>query len=92
MRVLYVAPRYHTNQVPIMKGWIKEGHEVLFVSQLLGTGEDHRDIEPVILGYSSVFNCIFGIMNKLQGRKDADDKFRISSKAGFPPYSQMKKM
>ena len=92
MRVLYVAPRYHTNQVPIMKGWIREGHEVLFVSQLLGTGEDHRDIKPIILGYSSVFNFVFGIINKLQHRKDADDKFRISSKAGFPPYFKIKKI
>lgn len=92
MRVLYVAPRYHTNQVPIMKGWIREGHQVLFISQLLGTGEDHRDIKPMILGYSGVFRFAFGILNKLQHREDADDKFRISSKVGFPPYFQLKKL
>lgn len=92
MNVLYVAPRYHTNQVPIMRGWLKNGHNVMFISQLLGTGEDHRDIEPIILGYSKLFDFIFNILNKLQHRTDVDAKFYISSKAGFPPYFKLKKM
>ena len=92
MRVLYVAPRYHTNQIPIMKGWIREGHKVLFLSQLLGTGEDHRDVKPVILGYSRLYRVLFGILNRLQSRTDIDDQFRISSKTGFPPYVRMKRL
>ena len=29
MRVAYVAPRFHTNQVPIIKGWVEDGDEVI---------------------------------------------------------------
>ena len=30
MKVMYVAPRYHTNQIAIMKGWIERGDKVAF--------------------------------------------------------------
>ncbi len=92
MRVLYIAPRYHTNQVPIMKGWIREGHQVMFISQLIGDGEDHRDLKPIALGYSPVYNFFFGIENRLLRRDDPDLKFRESSKKGYPPYFALKKL
>lgn len=41
MRLLYVAPRYHTNQVPIMKGWAENGDAVLFLAQYYGAIESH---------------------------------------------------
>ena len=40
MRFLYVAPRYHTNQVPIIRGLKRKGHEVCFLSQYAGKVED----------------------------------------------------
>ena len=40
MRVLYVAPRFHTNQIPIIRGWVKNGDQVLFISQFSGAVED----------------------------------------------------
>lgn len=92
MRVLYVAPRYHTNQVPIMRGWLKNGHQVLFISQVVSEGEDHRDLEPVRLGYSELFNFFFSIRNRLRHCEDPDEKFWISSKKGFPPYHRLKKL
>ena len=57
MRVLYVAPRYHTNQIPVMKGWQAGGHEVVFISQFAGTPEDYTVLKPIILGYSRIFEC-----------------------------------
>ncbi len=89
MHVLYVAPRYHTNQVPIMRGWIREGHKVLFISQVTGTGEDHRDVAPIVLGFSGIFNFFFGISNKIKGRTDPDEMFGVYSKKGFPPLFRL---
>ena len=34
MRFLYVAPRYHTNQVPIIRGLKRKGHEVCFFKSI----------------------------------------------------------
>jgi len=52
MRFLFVAPRYHTNQVPIIEGLVEQGHEVLFLSHFRGGVEDYSCIEPIIIGYS----------------------------------------
>lgn len=61
MRVLYVAPRYHTNQVPVIKGWINAGDEVQFVSQFRAGIEDYTILEPITLGYSRLFTVILKI-------------------------------
>lgn len=92
MRVLYVAPRYHTNQVPIMRGWLGNGHQVMFISQIISEGEDHRDLQPVLLGYSGIYNFFFNIRNRLCHCVDPDEQFAISSKQGFPPYNKLKKL
>ncbi len=89
MHVLYVAPRYHTNQVPIMKGWLREGHDVLFISQVVSAGEDHRDIKPLELGFSKFFTFFFELSNLVKGRRDPDEKFAVYSKKGFPPIFRL---
>ena len=45
MKILYVAPRYHTNQVPIMKGWNECGVEVDFLAQYEGISEVHDYVQ-----------------------------------------------
>ena len=40
-RILYVSHRYHTNQVPVMKGWYESGVDVLFMAQYEGVSEVH---------------------------------------------------
>lgn len=55
MRFLYVAPRYHTNQIPIMKGLKEQGHTVAFFSHYAGKIEDYSYIKPEIIGYSWLF-------------------------------------
>lgn len=92
MNVLYVAPRYHTNQVPIMRGWLQNGHRVMFISQLTSPGENHNDVKPIVLGYSAVFNFWFRKINKMKKRNDPDEMFAVSSKKGFPPYFKLKKL
>lgn len=43
-RILYVSHRYHTNQVPIMKGWAKIGASVLFLVTYIGAIESHDSV------------------------------------------------
>lgn len=41
MKLLYVGHRYHTNQVPVMKGWSERGEEAYFFAQFQGVTEVH---------------------------------------------------
>lgn len=91
MRVLYVAPRFHTNQIPIVRGWLRNGHRVMFISQFAGKGEDYADLKPVVLGYSGLFDlCMF--LHKwliCHGHRTEKQEFDIRIKAGFPPFFKM---
>lgn len=46
MKILFIAQRYHTNQIPIVKGLIDAGHEVNYIVQTVGTSEDHSALIP----------------------------------------------
>jgi len=46
MRILFVAPRYHTNQVEQIRALIAAGHEVWFHAATVGATENHRDVVP----------------------------------------------
>lgn len=93
MRVLYVAPRYHTNQIPVVKGWLDHGDQVMFISQNVGTPEDYSVFRPVILGYSFLFEVIARIYRFLFCRKEKSDKkeFDFRIKVGFPPIGSSRK-
>ena len=43
--IMYVAPRYHTNQVPIVNGWCKAGARVKFMAAYTGVIESHENVE-----------------------------------------------
>ncbi len=90
MRVLYVAPRYHTNQIPVMKGWIQQGDEVHFISQFAVRLEDYAVLRPIVLGYSKLFECVTAIYRFLLCRKEKSDakEFAFRVKAGFPPVGE----
>lgn len=94
MKILYVAPRFHTNQVPIMKGFLEAGDEVKFISQYQGGTEDYTVIEPVVLGYSALFNVILRLVNSLKkvtGRYRKND-FNFQAKFGFLPKRKFKRL
>ena len=42
---MYVAPRYHTNQVPIMKGWADMGTQAKFMVAYIGGIESHDYVD-----------------------------------------------
>ncbi len=88
MRFLYVAPRYHTNQIPVMKGLIEHGHSVFFFSHYAGKIEDYSHVVPEIIGYSALFKLINFFHTRVFHRKDpmaADWKLLC----GFPPILKM---
>ena len=49
MNVLFIAPRFHTNQVGAVKALSKAGHNVRFLAVIQGYIEDYSDISPVFM-------------------------------------------
>jgi len=49
MRILFTAPRFHTNQVPVVKGLKAAGHDVCYFVAFTGATEDHSDCVPTVL-------------------------------------------
>ena len=90
MRFLYVAPRYHTNQVPIIRGLKRKGHEVCFLSQYAGKVEDYSDLTPTVIGYSGFFLFFDRIYMALMKNRDAYAGDR-KMKCGFPPIGKLKR-
>lgn len=91
MKFLYVAPRYHTNQMDIMKGLTKNGHEVLFISHYAAIIEDYSCVTPIVLGYSRLYRLIDFLYVKVIHRKDPTAiVFKIQH--GFPPLRKLKKL
>ena len=93
-KVLYIAPRYHTNQIPIIGGWIERGNKVLFVSQYIGDSEDYSIINPLVVGYSRIFEMIARIYSVLFCWKEKSLKKELNfrTKLGIPPFGRAKKI
>lgn len=52
MRILFTAPRFHTNQVPVVRGLIDAGHDVRYFVVFTGATEDHSACVPTVLAPS----------------------------------------
>ena len=91
MKFLYVAPRYHTNQMDIMRGLVQNGHEVRFISHYAALIEDYSCVTPVVLGYSALYRLIDFLYVKVIHRKDPTAiVFKIQH--GFPPMRKLKRL
>jgi len=91
MKFLYVAPRYHTNQIDIMKGLVEDGHEVRFISHYAALIEDYSCVTPIVLGYSILYRLIDFLYVKVIRRKDPTAiVFKIQH--GFPPMGKLKRL
>lgn len=91
MRFLYVAPRYHTNQMDIMKGLKEHGHEVCFISHYAAIIEDYSYVQPIVLGYSRLYRLIDWFYVHVLHRKDPTAiVFKI--RHGFPPVGRLRKI
>ena len=94
MRIMYIEYMFHTNQVSVMRGWIENRDEVLFVCHTKGVTENHKYCEPFVLGFSKVFLTINSVHNKLLSKKNRLSSFpeAFSGKYGFPPMHRLCKL
>lgn len=58
MKILFVAPRYHTNQAQIVKALVNNGHKVSFHCVLKGVVENYELITPCLIAESRVSRVI----------------------------------
>ncbi|MGD9638895.1 MAG: glycosyltransferase family 4 protein [Alphaproteobacteria bacterium] len=61
MKILFVAPRFHTNQFYLVKALKKEGHDVSFFAITKGNSENYNVLEPKIIKPSILFNLLKNI-------------------------------
>lgn len=74
MRILFVAPRFHTNQYPISRELIKHGHEVFYLVQTVGVSEDHTFVQPQVMKLSLAGRLIRKMINKKYDKPTAESK------------------
>ena len=78
---MYVSHRYHTNQIPVMKGWYESGVNVKFLSQYEGVGEVHEYVDYHKMKPSILFVIYSWLVGKIYSPIIAEKK-RIT---GFVP-------
>ena len=86
MKVMYIASMFHTNQVPIIKGWMEAGDTPIFVCHTKGVTENHTYIEPIVLGFSIIFKLLNLLHKKYMNIRDPYTSFpeAFEGKFGFP--------
>lgn len=81
MRVLFIAPRYHTNQSPIVESLLEQGHTVEFLVYRKGIIEDYTCITPRVLKPNLFFRLYFQLY---YNDKTYEEKERFMIKYFFP--------
>lgn len=74
MKILYVGHRYHTNQVPIMKGWNEHGVRPMYLAQYEGVGEVHDHVDFQLLKLSNICKPLFYYIDKMYDPATAESK------------------
>ncbi len=91
MKVMYIAPRFHTNQLDVVKGWLKSGNEVIFISYYTSIMEDHSELKPVVLGFSPLYDIFDKLYVNVLHKNDVyASGFKI--KHGFPPVMKLRRI
>ena len=75
MKILYVAPRFHTNQHTITKYLLEQGHEVMFLVARKEFTEDYTYLTPILCEPSSWYEKIE--KRKFPEPSVAQENFRI---------------
>lgn len=63
MKFLFVAPRFHTNQIPIIDALLNKDHTVVFFSQRAGHTEDYTLLKPFLLKKSFIWMILEKIID-----------------------------
>ena len=77
-RILYVSHRYHTNQVPIMKGWEDNRVEVLFLAQYEGVSEVHDYVRFKCMKPSVYTRCYNWFADSYYDASKAESKKNVA--------------
>jgi glycosyltransferase involved in cell wall biosynthesis len=86
MRILFVAPRYHTNQLPFVRGLQEVGHEVLFDVVHEGFSEDRTVLRPHVVAAA-------GLSTWLQRRRAPTDLAKDHAAHTFPdPFAYARRL
>jgi glycosyltransferase involved in cell wall biosynthesis len=81
--ILYVAPRYHTNQIPITEGLLNAGYQVRFLVMYKGVTENYEAIQPDILQPSLIVRTLYRMILKRKGDVYAENWLLRRYKPGF---------
>lgn len=81
--ILYVAPRYHTNQVPVINGWNSVGAKVKFMAAYTGVIESHENVEFYQMKPSVLVKVILYFMSFLY---DKDKMLYLQGKYFVPNF------
>ena len=49
MKIAFLAPRYHSNQISLIKYLLKNKNKVSFYVTRIGKSEDHSSLKPAII-------------------------------------------
>lgn len=64
MRFLFFAPRYHTNQHPLVKALLAHGHEVRFHVLNIGPTENHELLSPMLVKTTALSDLLQSRSNR----------------------------
>ncbi len=67
MRLVYTAPRYHTNQHFSVQALVEAGHSVSFLVLRRGQSETYDALEPNVLGRSPIFDVLLRLVGRCPG-------------------------
>lgn len=74
MKILFVAPRVHQNQVPIIEGLIDKGHQVYFFVQRKAANEYYSEAKVSVISANLIYKAYFHIIKKFKGTDYAEQK------------------
>jgi len=58
MNIAFLSPRYHTNQISLVKYLLKSKHQVSFYALRIGQSEDHLSIKPTLINLNYCIKII----------------------------------
>ena len=78
LRILFTAPRFHTNQYYPVKALLDAGHEVAFFALTQGKSEEYNALSPLVFELSRIFRLIARLLRK-------ESSYSFFLRFGFPP-------
>ncbi len=69
MKILFIAPRYHTNQYHVVAALQSAGHKVYFHVTRKGNTEDYTLINPVVFDQSRISSLLEILIGKRNGTR-----------------------